>query len=334
MNRGGCVSRRRPVSGARLSVPTLPRKAFEPTILPKVRRAGSRLLRDQERHHIEVRPDLYDLVERLKPYSRRLRALVQVRIPDTQAAREHMDQVLSALVEEILAEQGIDASGVLGPVAAPPVDAKLARKDPAGAVFDVLACPAYCETSLFDDQLWRVSRVGGYVPLSKWLTATIREAYRVAVPLVPRLFVRSPEELHGAYVRGEAAFAESQADPHSHGLAVDVVHGRYGTELPPEGWAFVHALGGRVAKDVQLDVVVPRPAAEPWHWEVARWEELLPTLAWADFVPTNQPSKSPPGEVRMLLDFYGIRDEPFTGHREDSYPQEIDPDESEAAGES
>lgn len=199
--------------------------------------------------------------------------------------------------------------------------------------------PKFFKTQRFQEQQWHAKRAGGYPPLLRWEHAFVQHMRARKVPIWCVTFVRSLAEQDVFYqqVPGEDFPSDS---PHVAGFGCWMAH----CFLDPtvREWEALWDCGLEVAKGHRLELAPPTHD-NPYDWRVAGWQALGPADPGAEKIGRNRNNVlrqiSPPGEVAMLKEYYGIRDDVYDGWRFDlddpfvCEPREIDPVTGHIVGE-
>lgn len=71
--------------------------------------------------------------------------------------------------------------------------------------------------------------------------------------------------------------AKAGQSAHNYGLAIDLIHGIFGWDIPRESWELIGHIGKEVATQNGLKLVWGgdwKTLWDPAHWEVAGWREI------------------------------------------------------------
>lgn len=248
--------------------------------------------------------DLLSLAYKLSPHSARLRAFLGVLAWNVQRTRMPGDAFsrLPQLVEEVMAEIGVNELGEFAEYLRP----DLPEPDGFRSAVRWMRHSVFLKSAAYQARKWCAERGGGDPGLLAWIDAVVRKFEVLGVPVWPRTIVVSEADQNRLFVLGVSHHRFGQS-PHNHGYAVELVHGLFGRDLPPECWWAFSNVGFSVAKALDLeiewggDLHAWSGATQPWLWLIAG-----PGVGERPFVEPSNWSRSPPGERERLLKHYGI----------------------------
>nr|QJB21440.1 MAG: hypothetical protein [Microvirus sp.] len=99
---------------------------------------------------------------------------------------------------------------------------------------------------------------------------------KVGVPMYAHSVWRTPEEQQARYVAGHSK-AKAGQSPHQYGLAVDLIHGIRGWDMPDDSWRMIGHIGKEVAAQNGVPIVWGgdfKSLYDPAHWELKGWRDL------------------------------------------------------------
>lgn len=247
--------------------------------------------------------DLWSLALKLSPYSWRLSAYLVVFDANGHRNRSGMFVMLRRLCDAVMHDLGINEDGEF-------------IRDAAAELPDITTYPEavkflqdtdYLASMAFREQQWVADREGCNPTLLRWIDTVLRQCERRGIPMWARTIVVARADHRRRFVLGEVE-CEFGADPHNHGLAVELVHAVRGTALPPICWRLIGDLGQEFA--LRVDLEIEQGSVEPQQWVVADWREWVgrPSDSLDDPPASGARAfvRSPPGEVEMLLRYYGL----------------------------
>jgi hypothetical protein len=145
----------------------------------------------------------------------------------------------------------------------------------------------------YDQQHARATRQGADEGILAFERKFIRKMEALGVPMFAHSVIRSPAEQTKRFAEGHSK-AKAGQSPHQYGMAVDLIHGIRGWDIPDESWALVGHIGKEVASTLTVSrwneaegrFVETRVHLEwggDWKslWDPAHWQ----IKGWRDFVP-------------------------------------------------
>ena len=218
-------------------------------------------------HYLAKRADVWELARKLAPYSPRLRALLSTRRRASVVAFEaNVGERLGDLVEDVLAQLGVNEDGEVGGVLwTPPLPPSVAggcfADWPEGdnsaffwPVVQHMARRRYFRTARHRDQQAFVDRVGAWAPLRAFEAGVVSRFERWHVPVYAHEFVRPTAVQARLFVTGEVAVEASDAAI-CHGMAVDIRHCFLPAEMDVSCWSLIREVGEREARALNVGLL-------------------------------------------------------------------------------
>lgn len=113
----------------------------------------------------------------------------------------------------------------------------------------------FLKTARYRSQQWKAERRGADPKLEAFEKAFIAKAAELEIPLYAPLVVRSEATQQRLYVMGKEP---TESSPHTEGVAIQIVHGQFGTNLPGICWDLIEHIGREAAASVGARVDHPR----------------------------------------------------------------------------
>lgn len=138
-----------------------------------------------------------------------------------------------------------------------------------------LMAPQFLDSERFQEQQWRANRKGAHPSIVLFEKALILDCARLGIPMFAHNMVRTEAEQNALYVKGVTK-AKGLDGPHTHGMAVDIVHSTKAWELTDVQWAAIGHLGKERAKQANIRITWGGDWKfyDPAHWELTDWRKL------------------------------------------------------------
>lgn len=134
----------------------------------------------------------------------------------------------------------------------------------------------FCESQKWQEQQWRADRTGVPLDLCEFGERFINRAKKMySIPLFCHTARRTREEQLRLVEQG---FSKSPFGPHTHGLALDIIHSTKAWNLSKNQWALLGHIGCEVAKDVLIKLEWGGNWSNPYdpaHWQIAQWRQRV-----------------------------------------------------------
>lgn len=119
----------------------------------------------------------------------------------------------------------------------------------------------------------RANRSGAHSDILEFEKLLIARLRKHGAPFFCSELIRDAARQNELYVKGFSN-ASAGKSAHNFGMAVDIVHGRLGWDIPKESWSMIGHIGKEVATQRGLKVVWGgdfKSLYDPAHWELADW---------------------------------------------------------------
>lgn len=180
-----------------------------------------------------------------------------------------------ALVERMRAERPVIPNHKVRRVFPPPPPPPVVVKNNRTALRSIMDRP-FCQSVKYGEQQWRAPREGAHPSILDFSDKLVRYMRVLDVPMFPYCFVRSSAEQDAAYAAGNSK-AQAGESPHNYGMAVDIIHGRYGWEIDKAAWAMIGHIGKEIAakNGLKLTWGGDWKFYDPAHWELSEWRSII-----------------------------------------------------------
>lgn len=134
----------------------------------------------------------------------------------------------------------------------------------------------FLKTPKYTDQQGRAVREGAHPDILEFERRLVTKMRKQFVPLFCNSCVRGTHEQDALLARGVSKAAGGQS-PHNYGMAVDIIHGVKGWNIPKASWTLL----GHVGKEISIQSGIAVTWGGDWkfydpaHWELKEWKRLI-----------------------------------------------------------